>query len=383
MSVGVSVLEIHGTVKEGFEGVREAFAKNFTKGFEVGASVSVIHHGEVVVDIWGGHTDPERTEAWQRDNIVNVWSTTKTMMFLIMLMLHDSGELSVHDPVTKCWPEFAANGKESIEIRHLMSHTSGLAGWTETMSPQDLFDHAKCAAALAAQAPWWEPGTQSGYHAMSQGYLLGEVVRRVTGQTLGQFFRQNIAEPLAADFHIGTGSEHDHRVALCIPAQDAVAPNPDNTSVAARCYGNPLMDARASWKTEWRRCESPAANGHGNARSVALVQSILSHGGSMHGKTFLSPQTCEKVFEIQASGKDLVLGTPIVLGLGYGLKSRHSVVSPNERACFWGGWGGSLVVNDLDASMTYAYVMNKMSDTTTGDSRAGRALLATFQAIAN
>ena len=249
MSVGVSVLEIHGTVKEGFEGVREAFAKNFTKGFEVGASVSVIHHGEVVVDIWGGHTDPERTEAWQRDNIVNVWSTTKTMMFLIMLMLHDSGELSVHDPVSKCWPEFAANGKESIEIRHLMSHTSGLAGWTETMSPQDLFDHAKCAAALAAQAPWWEPGSQSGYHAMSQGYLLGEVVRRVTGQTLGQFFRQNIAEPLAADFHIGTGSEHDHRVALCIPAQDAVAPNPDNTSVAARCYGNPLMDARASWKT--------------------------------------------------------------------------------------------------------------------------------------
>lgn len=172
MTTGVSVLEVHGTVKEGFEGVREAFAKNFTKGFEVGASVSVIHHGEVVVDIWGGHTDPERTVSWQRDNIVNVWSTTKTMMFLTMLMLHDSGELSVHDPVSKCWPEFAANGKGSIEIRHLMSHTSGLAGWTETMSPQDLFDHAKCAEALAAQAPWWEPGTQSGYHAMSQGTCL-------------------------------------------------------------------------------------------------------------------------------------------------------------------------------------------------------------------
>lgn len=375
------MVNIHGTVKQGFEGVRDAFAKNFTNNLEVGASVSVVHYGEVVVDIWAGHCDLERTKEWQKDSIVNVWSTTKTMMFLTMLMLHDSGELSVYDPVAKYWPEFATNGKEKIEIRHLMSHTSGLAGWSSKLTTNDLLDHDKCAAALAAQEPWWEPGSQSGYHAFTQGYLLGEVVRRVTGRSLGQFFRDNIALPLGADFHIGTGPEHDHRVVLVIPPPHIDPPRDDNTSIAARSYSNPLMDARFSWTPQWRRCESPAANGHGNAASVALVQAIVSHGGSLQGKTFLSPQTCEKIFEVQATGRDLVLRIPIVLGMGYGLASEHSRVSPNKRACFWGGWGGSLVVNDLDASMTFAYVMNRMGDGTVGDTRAGGPLMATLQAI--
>ena len=375
------MVDIHGSVKKGFEGVKDAFAKNFTNGFEVGASVSVVSHGETVVDLWAGHGDLERTQVWQQDSIVNVWSSTKTMMFLTMLLLHDRGDLSVYDRVAKYWPEFAANGKQDIEIRHLMSHTSGLAGWSTKLTKNDLLDHDKCASALAAQEPWWESRTQSGYHALTQGYLLGEVVRRATGQTLGQFFRDNIAVPLGADFHIGTGPEHDHRVVLVIPPEPIKSAGIDKMSVAARCMSNPLLNARFSWTPQWRRCESPAANGHGNARSVALVQAILSHGGSLHGKTFLSPQTCEKVFEIQASGKDLVLGTPIVLGIGYGLVSKHSLVSPNKRACFWGGWGGSLVVNDLDASMTFAYVMNRMGDGTVGDTRAGGPLMATFQAI--
>lgn len=376
------MVSVQGSVSSGYEGVKEAFAANFNDDFEVGASVAVMHKGEMVVDIWAGHREIERTSDWQKDTIINVWSTTKTMMFLTLLTLADRGELSLTDPVYKYWPEFKANGKESIEIRHLMAHTAGLSGWEEKMSAADLYNHDKCASALGAQAPWWEPGTQSGYHAISQGYLIGELVKRVTGQTLGNFFRENFAEPLGADFHIGTGAEHDERISLCIPAEQGVLPEADPTSIGMRTFTNPLMDARMSWTDEWRRCESPAANGHGNARSVAQLQSIISHNGEAGGKRFLSAEGVNQLFTEQSNGLDVVLGTPMKFGMGYGLNSEYTPLSPNPRACFWGGWGGSLVVNDLDAEMTFAYVMNRMGNGTVGDMRAAGPLMALFGAIA-
>ena len=376
------MVAVQGKVQSGFEGVSEAFAANFANDFEVGASVAVVHKGELVVDIWGGHTDIERTAPWRGDTIVNVWSTTKTMMFLTLLTLADRGEISLSDPVHKYWPEFKTNGKESVEIRHLMAHTAGLPGWDEPMTEQDLHDHNKCASLLAAQAPWWQPGSQSGYHAISQGYLIGEVVKRVTGQSLGLFFQQNFTEPLSADFHIGTDAQHDHRVSAVIPNDSASMPTMDPTGVAARTYSNPLMNARMALTEAWRRCESPAANGHGNARSVAQLQSIISHGGEAMGTRFLSSSGVEALFAEQASGVDLVLGVPMKFGMGYGLVSEYSPISPNARACFWGGWGGSLVVNDLDAELTFAYVMNRMGDGTVGDMRAAGPLMATFGAIA-
>ena len=377
------MVSVNGSVSSGYEGVKDAFAANFNDDFEVGASLAVMHKGEMVVDIWAGHREMERTTEWESDTIINVWSTTKTMMFLTLLTLADRGELSLTDPVYKYWPEFKANGKEDVEIRHLMAHTAGLSGWDQKMSAEDLYDHDKCATASAAQASWWKPGSQSGYHAISQGYLIGEVVKRVTGQSLGNFFRENFAEPLGADFHIGTGAEHDDRISLVIPAEQGLPAEVDPSSIAMRTYMNPMMDARMSWTKEWRRCESPAANGQGNARSVALTQSIISHGGSVKGQTFLSKETVEKIFDVQAEGKDQVLMSPIKLGVGYGLKSKHSPISPNERACFWGGWGGSLCVNDLDAEMTFAYVMNRMGDGTVGDNRAGGPLMATFISLAS
>jgi CubicO group peptidase (beta-lactamase class C family) len=250
------------------------------------------------------------------------------------------------------------------------------------MSAEDLYDHDKCAAASAAQASWWKPGSQSGYHAISQGYLIGEVVKRVTGQSLGNFFRENFAEPLGADFHIGTGAEHDERIALVIPAEQGLPAEVDPNSLAMRTFMNPMMDARMSWTKEWRRCESPAANGHGNARSVAQLQSIISHNGEVGGKRFLSAEGVNALFAEQSNGMDVVLGVPMKFGMGYGLNSEHSPLSPNPRACFWGGWGGSLVVNDLDAELTFAYVMNRMGNGTVGDLRAAGPLMALFGAIA-
>ena len=368
---------IHGTCDDRFQEVYDGFVGNFTERGDVGASACVVHDGQVVVDLWGGFTDEAQTTPWERDTIINVWSSTKTMMFLIMLMLADRGSLDLDAPVWKYWPEFKANGKDGVLVKHLMWHGAGLSGIEETTSPEDLYDHDLIAGRLARQAPWWEPGTQSGYHAITQGYLLGEVVRRVTGVSLGTFFRTELAEPLGADFHIGTGPDHDDRVALVIPPSTGLE---STTSVGERTFVNPAITAAQSWEIPWRRCESPAANGHGNARSVARVQSVLSHGGEIDGVRLLSERGCRRALEVQHDGDDLVLSQPIKFGMGYGLASPSRPIG-GPGACFWGGWGGSLCVNDLDNRTTVTYVMNKMGEGTTGDMRGAFVLLPAMMAV--
>jgi CubicO group peptidase (beta-lactamase class C family) len=199
--------------------------------------------------------------------------------------------------------------------------------------------------------------------------------------SLGTYFRTTFAEPLGADFHIGTPAECDARISNVIPPEPLSLAGADPSSIPVRTFSNPGMDAAQSWETGWRRCESAAANGHGNARSLALLQSVVSHGGEAGGRRFLSAAGVEKLFEVQAEGTDLVLGIPAKFGMGYGLNSENVPISPNPRACFWGGWGGSLVVNDLDAQMTFAYVMNRMGAGTVGDLRSAGPLMATYGAI--
>jgi CubicO group peptidase (beta-lactamase class C family) len=376
--------EISGHCSERFAGVRDVLAANLDKGADVGSSVAIVHEGQLVVDLWGGEIDTLEGERrpWAEDTITNVWSTTKTMTALSALLLADRGELDLHAPVATYWPEFAAEGKDAITTAQLLGHTAGLAGWTEPMEAEDLFDWEKCCARLAAQAPWWEPGTASGYHAVTQGYLVGEVVRRISGKSLGTFFHDELAGPLGADFHIGTGAEHDARIARVIPpTEELPTEGLDPETIQVRCFTNPTMDAHMAWTEGWRRCESPAANGHGNARSVARVQSVLSHGGEVDGHRYLSEDGCMAVFEEQAKGTDLVLGVPLCLGTGYGINSAELPISPNPRACFWGGWGGSIVVNDLDAKLTVAYVMNRMGEGTTGDDRGIGILLTAYTAL--
>lgn len=378
--------DIQGTNDERFNAVRDVLSANLDRGADVGASVCVVHDGETVVDIWGGTIDDAGTP-WAEDTIINVWSTTKTMTFLSALLLADRGELDFHAPVARYWPEFAANGKGAIEVRHLMAHTAGLSGWQEPMTEADLLDWDKATSLLAAQAPWWEPGTASGYHALSQGYLVGEVIRRATGgTTVGELFAKELAGPLGADFHIGTGPEHDARVARVIPPEDATLGGAavqalGSDSVAMRTLANPPLLAEWSWTEAWRRAEIPAAGGHGNARSVARVQSVLSHGGEVDGTRLLSEAGCEVVFEQQSSGPDLVLLVPLTFGMGYGISSAEMPIGPNARTCFWGGWGGSLVVNDLENRLTIAYVMNRMGEGTTGDDRGIGVVFAAYAAV--
>jgi CubicO group peptidase (beta-lactamase class C family) len=375
--------EVHGTCDEQFGPVREAFFKNLDEGRDVGASVTVFLEGEPVVDLWGGWADEARTTPWERDTITNVWSTSKTMTNLCALILADQGEIDLHAPVARYWPEFKANDKEQVEVRHLLSHTAGLPGWEVPITAEDLYDWEKVTSLLAAQKPWWEPGTASGYHAVTQGYLVGEVVRRVTGQSLGAFFANEVAGPLGAEFFIGTPASEDHRVVRVISpetlGESALGAMADN-ELLAKVFTNPMMSAQRSWDEDWRRAEIPAANGQSNARGVGAVQSIVSNGGEARGVRLLSASGLEPIFEEQSNGNDLILGVPLRFGIGYGLGTEQMPLGP--RGCYWGGWGGSLVVSDLDSRITVSYVMNRMEMGLVGDLRGAALVLAAVVSLA-
>ena len=358
--------EIHGYCHERFAPVREAFEANFDNNDDVGASVALSLEGEMLVDLWGGHRDASRLLPWEEDTIVNVYSTTKTMSALCALVLADRGAIDFYEPVKTYWPEFAQNGKDKIEVRHFMSHSAGLSGTDEPILGEDLYDWDRVVGALERQAPWWEPGSASGYHAITQGHLIGEIVRRVTGMSCGTFFRTEIAEPLSADFHIGTDPEHFHRIGELIPPKADLGGQGGGEGIAARSFASPAVSARASRTEGWRRAEIPAANGHGNARSVARIQTVVANGGRAFGKQIMSEAGCRVIFDEQIDGTDLVLQVPMRFGMGYGLTPKDS---PHEL-CFWGGWGGSSVVIDPQSRLCIAYVMNRMEANLLGDDRS-------------
>ena len=375
--------EIHGTCDPRFQELREILSMNIDSGDDVGASVAVVHRGEMVVDLWGGWSDPARTVPWSRDTITNVWSSTKTQMALCALMLADRGQLDLDAPVSTYWPEFGANGKNKVLVRHLLSHTSGVSGWAQPVTVDDLYDWEKSTSMLASQEPWWEPGTQSGYHALNQGHLVGEVIRRITGKKLGEFYRDEVAGPLGLDFHIGLAESEFGRVSNVIPPPPLPVDMTqlDPNSVIVKTFTGPAPSADTSWTPEWRRADIGAANGHGNARSLAWSQSAISHDGVVQGRRLLSSKTIDRIFDVQADGVDQVLMVPVVFGVGYALPNQTVPHLPTDRrVCFWGGWGGSSVVNDLDLNLTVVYVMNNMLEGLVGDHRGASLTAAAFTA---
>jgi CubicO group peptidase (beta-lactamase class C family) len=348
---------VEGYTTDNFATLREVFEGQLTSGEDVGASIAVVLRGELVADIWGGYTDETMTHPWQRDTILNVWSVTKTMTFLAALMLHDRGELDFDAPVAKYWPEFAQRGKGSIEVRSVMGHTSGLSGFEVALKPEDLADWELCTGALAAQAPWWESRSASGYHLVTQGYLIGELVRRITGTTFAEFFKSEVADVIEADFHVGLPESEEARVSYVIPGDGNVVEGMDPASIAYRSWMSPPIDFTWPQYRWWREAEIPASNGHGNARSVALIQSIVANNGEFNGTRFFSEKTGERIFETQAKNVDQVLGIEVNFGMGYGLASSVTPLGP--RGCFWAGLG-SLVLLDQDLGITIAYTPNKM-----------------------
>ena len=331
------VVLVKGLCDEKFSQVRDEFETNFAEKGELGASFAATVGGEFVVDIYGGNLDAARMSPWEVDTIVNVYSSTKTMTFLVMLMLYDRGQVDLDAPVCSYWPEFSQNGKEHVLVKHLLSHTAGLPGFSGIKSTQELFDWNRCVQDLEGQSPWWEPGTKAGYHALTQGYLIGELLKRITGDTLGSYFRREFAEPLDADFHIGLDPVNFLRTGqLFPPTGNDEAFEIDPESYLARVLNIPVK-GDVIHTPEWRPAEIPAANGHGNARSITKIQSILANLGQVSGRTFLSKQACCKAAEIQFEGVDQVLGLPIVYCMGYAKVTDTLPFAPSLTALFWAG----------------------------------------------
>lgn len=368
-----------GTCERQFTGVYELLARRLASGDDVGASVCVIKDGEVAVDLWGGLADVESGTPWTRDTLVNTYSLTKTMTTLLVLRLIDRGLLDPDTPVSHYWPEFAAAGKQHVLLRHVLGHTSGVSGWADAVTLEDLYDTEHAAGLLAEQHPWWQPGDGSGYHAISYGHLLGEVVRRVTGATLGTVLREEFTAPLGADYWLGAPSDVDDRVAtLVAPPPGADYGTLDPTSVFVRTMANPLIAPAVTTTRPFLGAELGGMNGQGNARSVAELQSLVSHGGC----GYLSPAVIRRVFDPQSDGTDRVLGAHTRFGLGFALPSPASMPTvPEGNVCWWTGFGGSVVVNDLDRRMTMAYVMNKMDRRLLGAANASAYVSAAYTAL--
>ena len=378
------MVDLHGRCDERFAAVRDALDRNLSSGEELGASLVLDIDGDLVVDLWGGFRDEARTTPWTQDTITNVWSTTKTITSLAALMLADRGQLDVDAPVATYWPEFAAAGKQNILVRDIMSHASGVSGLDQPAVAEDLYDWDKATSRMAAQAPWWEPGTASGYHALNYGHLVGELVRRVSGKTLKQFVADEIAGPLSADFQIGAAEADWGRIADVVPPPplpiDFAALPQDSPTV--RTLTGPIVEAQTANTPQWRRADLGAVNGHGNARSVARIMSVVARGGEVDGVRLLGQDTIDLIFREQQNNIDLVLGVPLRFGIGYGLP-RRDLLSwlPEEKICFWGGWGGSMIIMDTGRRTTISYMMNKMGAGIIGSERANEYGQAIYEAL--
>ncbi|MDE0514957.1 MAG: serine hydrolase, partial [Acidimicrobiaceae bacterium] len=295
-----------------------------------------------------------------------------------MLMLADRGELDFDAPVAQYWPEFAQNGKEGVLVSHVMAHTAGVPGFDPPLATiEQLYDLEAVADNLAAQAPWWEPGTASGYHAISQGNLQSEILYRITGRRMADWFRSEVAEPLGADFWMSVPASEDHRVGALVPpvfSGDKLTINGQDVSadsIAVRALLSAPMTATEPATREWRAAEIPAAGGFGNARSIARIHAALACGGTLNGVRLMSEAGVRRALDEQTDGIDQVLMVRLRHGLGFGFQLGETFTTEPGQM-FWGGWGGSLAAIDLDARLSIAYVMNRMDADLMGDMRGRR-----------
>src|SRR5262245_14442764 len=371
-------IEVHGRCDARFARVKSAFEENFRTRDEVGAAVALALEGELVVDLHAGHLDPARTRPWQRETLVNVYSTTKGVTALAAHRLVDEGRLDLEAPVAKYWPEFAQAGKAALPVRLLLSHRAGLPAVRKLLPNEALYDWNAMVEALAAESPWWEPGSAHGYHAVTFGWLVGEVVRRIAGKSLGTYVRDTFAQPLGLDFHVGLAEPQHARVGDILQPP---APDPSGEAaqlfaralaepegVTARAFMNPPSMALGPNVAAWRSAEIPGANGHGTARALATLygRAALADG------SVLTREGVERCRGEQSRGPDRVLGVPTRFGLGFMLRQDSHEGGRCLGAGAFGhpGAGGSLGFADPERRLGFGYVMNHMGPRILLDDRA-------------
>jgi CubicO group peptidase (beta-lactamase class C family) len=386
-------IDVHGHCDPRFAAVAKAFEENFRLRDDVGAAVAVTWNNEPVVDLWAGYADQARTTPWQRDTIVNVYSTTKGMTALCAHRLVDEGRLDLDAPVARYWPEFAESGKEKIPVRWLLSHRCGLPAVRELLPDAALYDWEVMTSALAAEKTWWTPGEKHGYEAVTFGWLVGEVVRRISGKSLGTYFRDEIARPLGLDFHIGLPDSEHARVAemSTLPADTAGEDGiklgeiilSDPEGVSARAFVNPPSLVLGVNYPEWRRAEIPGANGHGAARALARVYGALACGGEVDGVRVLSRDGIDRCRTEQSRGPDGVLLVETRFGLGFMMPQDRpdARFGSNPRAFGHPGAGGSLGFADPEGGIGFGYVMNRMGPYILLDPRAIALVGAVYDSI--
>jgi CubicO group peptidase (beta-lactamase class C family) len=367
----MTAAKVSGNCDARFAKVRDVFEASLASGEEIGASVAVLIDGSPVLSLFGGFADPAKTRPWTEDTLVNVYSTTKAMAAFCLHQLVEEGKVDLDAPVARYWPEFAAAGKGEVPVRWLLSHRVGLPALKKLLPNEALYDWDAMTSALAAETPWWKPGERHGYHAVTFGWLVGEVVRRVTGKSVGSVFRERIAGPLGADFWIGLPDSEHGRVGelsamVAQPAPDTGGFNlmeafmKDPEGMVARAFMNPPSMAFGPNNPAWRRAEIPAANGHANALAIAKVYGAAVAPSA--GRRVLAPESIARALQEQSVGKDAVLQLETRFGLGFMIPQarRDARFGPSERAFGHPGAGGSLGFADPDARIGFGYAMNKM-----------------------
>ena len=363
---------IGGTVDPRFAAVRHAFAENFAERDEVGAAVCVSVDGQVVVDLWGGYADRHQRRQWQPDTLVNGFSVGKGFIALLVAQVVGDRSLELDAPVATIWPDFAQAGKGSITVRQLLTHQAGLPAIRHRLPPDSMFDWASMTATLAAEAPWWEPGLAHGYHVNTYGFLVGEVLRRVTGRSPGDLLRRRVAGPLGADVRLGLPASDDHRVADFLwpgdPPAEAAPERDDGQPIEPielmryNAYFNPsgLSGAGVVNTRAWRAAEMPSTNTHASARGVARVYAALAAGGTLDGISIVDPVALAEATTEQVHGPDVVLDRTSRFGLGFQLTQVDRPLGPNRGGFGHFGAGGSLGFADPDSGVAFGYVMNQL-----------------------
>jgi CubicO group peptidase (beta-lactamase class C family) len=388
---GGSMSDLNGWTAPGFEGVRAAFEGNFAEGREIGAAFSAYHRGRKVVDLWGGIADEATGRPWEEDTIVLVFSTTKGMTAVCANKLAQEGALDVDAPVAKYWPEFAAGGKENVPVSFLLSHQVGLAWVDGAMTLEDALAWDPVVNALAAQEPHWEPGSQHGYHATTYGWLVGEVIRRITGKSVGTYLREEVAAPLGLDLWLGLPESEDPRAASLTSMIDESQLDENARALVAQFMGPDTMLGKALsapggaltqdvWNSrEVRAAEIPAASGVSDARSIARMYAACID--EVDGVRLLTPDQLKKATTQQTSGPNVILmGLDIQFGLGFMLRSSLIPLGGPQSFGHFGA-GGSMGWADPDAEFAFGYVMNKMDMGLAGDTRTSNLVNACYDAL--
>ena len=362
--MNASEIPIGGFSEPCFAAVRNAFLENFTSRGEPGAAIALFIHGKPAVDLWGGWKNATKDQFWQRDTIVNFFSVSKALCTICVLRLVEQKKVALDAPVANVWPEFAQSKKEKITLRHILSHQSGLPSLHEPLPAGAMLDWTTMIDALARAAPWWEPGTAHGYHVNTFGFLVGEIVRRVSGRTIGTMLREDIADPLGADVYVGLPSSQHLRVAEYLwptATSQQMMPSADEL-MRFNAYWNPPGVSGGGYVNtpEWRSAEIPSTNGHGNARGVARFYAALAEGGEIDGVRIVSKAMLAEATKEQSYGFDLINQRPSRFGLGFQLTQPERPLGPNPRAFGHFGAGGSLGFCDPDTGVAFGYVTNDM-----------------------